>query len=79
MNIVIAVISLLGTIAIFYACKALYQKFRKEWLTPILISPLVIILLLLVTGTSYESYNAGADILSNLLRACNRCICCTDL
>ncbi len=67
MNIVIAVISLLGTIVIFYACKALYQKFRKEWLTPILISPLVIILLLLVTGTSYESYNAGADILSNLL------------
>jgi len=43
MNIVIAVISLLGTIAIFYACKAFYQKFPKEWLTPILISPLIII------------------------------------
>lgn len=67
MTFVIAVISLLGTIATFYACKALYQKFQKEWLTPILITPLVIIIVLLVTGTSYASYNAGANILSNLL------------
>ncbi|WP_409370394.1 LrgB family protein [Lysinibacillus sp. 38-6] len=67
MTFVIAVISLLGTIATFYACKALHQKFQKEWLTPILITPLVIIIVLLVTDTSYASYNAGANILSNLL------------
>ncbi|MGE6516325.1 LrgB family protein [Lysinibacillus sphaericus] len=67
MSMLIAVISLLGTIAIFYTCKIFYQKFKKEWLTPMLITPLVIISVLLLTGTSYDSYNAGANILTNLL------------
>ena len=67
MNLLVAVVSLLGTIATFYGSKIIYMKFGKAWLTPILITPLVVIMILLVTGTSYEKYNAGGDILTNLL------------
>lgn len=67
MSLLIAIVSLLGTIAVFYTSKMFYKKYQKEWLTPILITPLVAIIILLLTGTSYKSYNAGAGILSNLL------------
>jgi len=67
MSFLIAIVSLLGTIAVFYTSKMFYKKYQKEWLTPILITPLVAIIILLLTGTSYKSYNAGAGILSNLL------------
>jgi len=67
MSFFIAIVSLLGTIAVFYTSKIFYKKYQKEWLTPILITPLVVIIILLLTGTSYKSYNAGASILSNLL------------
>ncbi|MFJ7736833.1 LrgB family protein [Lysinibacillus sp. NPDC097287] len=67
MTFLVAVVSLLGTIAIFYGSKTVYVKFGKAWLTPILITPLVVILILLVTGIPYEMYNAGGHVLSNLL------------
>ncbi|MFJ8512418.1 LrgB family protein [Lysinibacillus xylanilyticus] len=67
MSFLIAIVSLLGTIAIFYTSKMFYKKYQNEWLTPILITPLVIIFILLLTGTSYKSYVAGTGILSNLL------------
>ncbi|MGY4796863.1 LrgB family protein [Lysinibacillus fusiformis] len=67
MTLLIAIVSLLGTIAIFYICKMFYKKYKKEWLTPMLITPLVIIGILLLTGIPYKSYNSGANILTNLL------------
>lgn len=67
MTLLIAIVSLLGTVAIFNICKMFYKKYKKEWLTPMLITPLVIIGILLLTGVSYKSYNAGANVLTNLL------------
>lgn len=67
MTLLIAIVSLLGTVAIFYICKMFYKKYKKEWLTPMLITPLVIIGILLLTGISYKSYNSGASVLTNLL------------
>ncbi|UZM98661.1 LrgB family protein [Lysinibacillus sp. MHQ-1] len=51
----------------FYICKMIYKKYKKEWLTPMLVTPIVIIILLLLTGIPYKSYNAGASVLTNLL------------
>lgn len=67
MSFLIAVVSLIGTIAVFYSSKMFYKKYKKEWLTPVLITPIVIIIVLLLSDTSYKSYNAGANILTNLL------------
>lgn len=67
MTFFIAVVSLLGTIAIFYGSKFIYVKFGKAWLTPMLLTPIVVIMILLVTGTPYEKYYAGGNLLTNLL------------
>ncbi|MFJ7950283.1 LrgB family protein [Lysinibacillus sp. NPDC096418] len=67
MNFLVAVVSLLGTIAIFYGSKIIYVKFGKAWLTPLLLTPIIVILILLITDTSYEKYNAGGTILTHLL------------
>lgn len=67
MSLFIATISLLGTIAIFYICKMFYKKYKKEWLSPMLMTPLVIIGILLLTGIPYKTYNTGANVLTNLL------------
>lgn len=64
---IVAVVSLLGTIAIFYGSKFIYMKYSKVWLTPMILTPIIVIVILLVTGTSYEKYNVGGRILSNLL------------
>lgn len=67
MTFLVGIISLLGTIAIFYGSKIIYVKFGKAWLTPMILTPIVVILLLLITDTPYEKYNAGGSILTNLL------------
>lgn len=67
MSLWIAGSSLLGTIIIFYICKIIYKKYKKEWLTPMLVTPIVIIILLLLAGIPYTTYNAGASVLTNLL------------
>ncbi|MBM7699320.1 LrgB family protein [Kurthia huakuii] len=58
---------LIGTVVIFYASKWLYARYEKIWLSPLLICPLILVIILLTTGTSYAQYNSGADILSTLL------------
>jgi len=58
---------LIGTIVIFYASKWLYARYDKIWLSPLLICPLILVIILLTTDTSYAQYNSGAGILSTLL------------
>lgn len=59
--------SLVGTILIFYASKWVYAHYQKIWLSPLLICPLILVVVLLATHTSYAQYNSGADLLSKLL------------
>ena len=50
------------------------KKWKMAILNPLLISILMIILLLLVTGVDYESYNDGAKYLSYLLTPATVCL-----
>lgn len=54
----------------------LYLKRRTGWslMNPLLISIVLVILTLLLTGVSYEKYNAGADIISYLLTPATVCL-----
>jgi len=63
----IALIALVGTIVIFYASKKVYARFQKIWLSPLLVCPLILVVLLLATGLPYSDYNSGATWLSKLL------------
>lgn len=60
-------LSLIGTIVVFYASKWLYARYEKIWLSPLLICPLILVVILLTTDTSYTQYNSGAEVLSTLL------------
>ncbi|AMW99259.1 LrgB family protein [Rummeliibacillus stabekisii] len=67
MNIFIAFISLIATIAIFLVSKKAYQKTHRLLLSPLIVSPLFLVILLLLTRTSYEQYNLGSSVLTKLL------------
>lgn len=56
------------TLGIYWAAKKLYQRAGKVYLSPLLITPIVIIIMLKQTGLTYESYNEGAKWLSGLLQ-----------
>lgn len=56
------------TIAVYLVTKRIYAASGKMYASPLIITPLVIIGFLLITGSSYESYNAGGKWLSDLLQ-----------
>lgn len=56
------------TLIIYWAAKKLYQRKNKVYFSPLLLTPLIIVVILMQTGVSYESYNVGAGWLSDLLQ-----------
>lgn len=56
------------TAFIYWATKKLYQRRSRVYLSPLLITPVIIIIILTQTGVSYEAYNEGAGWLSKLLQ-----------
>lgn len=54
----------------------LFLKIRTGWslMNPLLVSIVLVISVLLLTGVSYESYNKGADCLSYLLTPATVCL-----
>lgn len=59
---------LTATLVIYYAAKWVYRKYPRVYLSPLLITPVILVALLLTTHSSYESYNAGGVWLSKLLQ-----------
>ncbi len=47
---------LLATLASYAAAKWLYRRYRRAWLSPLLLAPAVLLVLLLVSGASYLVY-----------------------
>lgn len=56
------------TIGIYWGAKMLYQRLPKVYLSPLLITPLLIVVLLTQAGGSYEAYHEGAQWISKLLQ-----------
>ncbi|GAK40121.1 LrgB family protein [Paenibacillus urinalis] len=63
-----ALLCLLFTIAIYLLAKKMYKQFPKVYLSPLLIVPAVIVVVLLLTGTPYETYNEGGSLITLLLQ-----------
>ncbi|MFB5266868.1 LrgB family protein [Paenibacillus enshidis] len=59
---------LILTVAIYVLAKRMYRKLPKVYLSPLLITPVVIILILMLSGVSYSTYNEGGHWLSLLLQ-----------
>lgn len=59
---------LILTLGVYLVSKRIYTAKRNMLLSPLLVTPLLVIGVLLVTGTSYDSYNAGGKWLTGLLQ-----------
>lgn len=56
------------TVAVYLLAKRIYASSNKMYASPLIITPLLIISFLLMTGIPYESYNAGGKWLTELLQ-----------
>jgi len=64
----IGLICLLLTLVIYMAAKRLYKRYPKVYLSPLLVTPCIIIIFLLCTHIPYEHYNVGGKWLSDMLQ-----------
>ncbi|MBB6671379.1 LrgB family protein [Cohnella nanjingensis] len=55
------------TVAIYAASKLLYRRWPKVYLTPLVVTPAILIAALAYAGVPYGSYDAGAGWLSDLV------------
>ncbi|MDY0394499.1 CidB/LrgB family autolysis modulator [Virgibacillus halophilus] len=56
------------TLGSYWGAKLVYKKWNIPFFSPLLIAPSAIIVVLLVGGISYDSYNAGAKWLTEILQ-----------
>ncbi|WP_379130353.1 CidB/LrgB family autolysis modulator [Paenibacillus sp. sgz500958] len=56
------------TIGIYLLSKKVYVSSSKMFMSPLIITPLLVISFLFMTGISYDSYNAGGKWLTDLLQ-----------
>ncbi|WP_027092079.1 LrgB family protein [Cohnella thermotolerans] len=58
---------LLVTVVVYAAAKRIYRRYPKIYLTPLLVTPVVLIALLECSGVSFGTYDRGAGLLSDLV------------
>ncbi|WP_091174257.1 LrgB family protein [Paenibacillus sp. 1_12] len=63
----LAIGCLIVTIAVYGLSKRLYRSLPKVYLSPILLTPTMVMIVLLLTGTPYETYHAGTEWLSDMI------------
>ncbi|MEK4360506.1 CidB/LrgB family autolysis modulator [Paenibacillus sp. FSL M7-1455] len=64
----IGIVCLLVTLGIYFASKRVYGKYRKIYLSPLLVTPIILVLILIWANIPYESYNSGGKWLSTMLQ-----------
>ncbi|CAM2920861.1 CidB/LrgB family autolysis modulator [Paenibacillus sediminis] len=64
----IGMLFLILTLVIYTGNKKLYTKIPKVYLSPLLVTPLVLVGILLWAKIPYETYNSGAKLLTDLLQ-----------
>ena len=55
------------TILVFFVFNKIYEKKKKFYLNPVLLSIIAVIIVLQVTGIDYEAYNESAQVISFFL------------
>ena len=67
MPILIAISIILLTVGVFLAMQALYKRYEKPYLLPMLTTTIVIIIVLLIADIPYDTYMIGGDWIQQLL------------
>lgn len=55
-DVVLSILCLLATLGLYYANKKLYRRFHKLPLMPLVFTPILLVLILVVGHISYQSY-----------------------
>lgn len=63
----IAWIWMMITILVYLTSKRLYSRWKKVWLSPLIVTPTIVIFLLGWTHIDYTVYNQGGSLLTSLL------------
>ncbi|MFT4172307.1 MAG: LrgB family protein [Rhodocyclaceae bacterium] len=58
---------LIVTIALYFAVKRLHQRYKRVWLSPMIVVPLILIVILLMTHIPYITYASRSHWLSWML------------
>ncbi len=59
---------LILTILIYLGSKAVYKRHPKVYVSPLLVTPVVLVVLLLIVNIPYDAYNQGGKWLTNMLQ-----------
>jgi len=65
--IYLEILSFLATVGIYSAAKTLFRRYNKVYFSPLIITPVILIVLLLLTHVPFEAYRAGTDPLTHML------------
>ncbi|MGD8190453.1 CidB/LrgB family autolysis modulator [Brevibacillus ginsengisoli] len=65
---ILAIFCLLLTIATYWAAKWVYQRKPLMFLSPLLVTPILLVAILVGTHTPYENYYSGAKWLTDMLQ-----------
>ncbi|WP_017811135.1 CidB/LrgB family autolysis modulator [Paenibacillus shenyangensis] len=63
-----SILFLLATLIVYMGAKKLYRRFPRVYLSPLLTTPLVLVIILLSMHVPYTHYNEGGQWLSRLLQ-----------
>lgn len=64
----IGIISLFLTVLVYLGAKKLYTRFPRVYTSPLLITPAVLVVLLLLVNVPYQTYNLGGGMLTDMLQ-----------
>lgn len=65
---IVAIAGFIVTVVFYVLAKRLYRLKKHMLLTPLLVTPIALAVLLIVSGTSFDAYNEGAHWLSDMLQ-----------
>lgn len=78
-NFIISILCFLLTLGLYFANKILYRRCRSLLLMPLVLTPMVLVLLLVMTPISYQDYIGETHWLLWLLGVCNYRFCRTGI
>ncbi|MEC1021169.1 CidB/LrgB family autolysis modulator [Bacillus paralicheniformis] len=64
----IGCLSLIATVLIYLGAKAVYSRHPKVYASPLLVTPVILVGLLLFINVPFEAYNAGGRLLTDMLQ-----------
>ncbi|MDF2923247.1 MAG: LrgB family protein [Paenibacillaceae bacterium] len=63
----IPLICLLATVAVYATSKRFYRKFPRVMFTPVVLTPVIVILILVLSQVPYDTYHSGTHYLSDMI------------